>query len=57
MEPRLTFYKSRPDSLTAIQGDALDTNNAALENFTELAGRVLPALLFSLSGLSKLGGI
>jgi putative oxidoreductase len=33
----------------------INRRNAALENFTELAGRVLLASLFLLSGLSKLG--
>jgi putative oxidoreductase len=34
---------------------SINSRNAALENFTELAGRVLLASLFLLSGLSKLG--
>jgi putative oxidoreductase len=40
-----------PSNATA----SINSRNAALENFTELAGRVLLASLFSLSGLSKLG--
>jgi putative oxidoreductase len=34
---------------------SINSRNTALENFTELAGRVLLASLFLLSGLSKLG--
>jgi putative oxidoreductase len=34
---------------------SINSRNAALVNFTELAGRVLLASLFLLSGLSKLG--
>src|ERR1700683_2812336 len=39
----------------AVSGSARSSRKGTLENFTELAGRVLLAVLFLLSGLGKLG--
>jgi putative oxidoreductase len=39
----------------AVSGSASFSRKGTLENFTELAGRVLLAVLFLLSGLGKLG--
>ena len=39
----------------AVSGSASSSRKGTLENFTELAGRVLLAVLFLLSGLGKLG--
>jgi putative oxidoreductase len=39
----------------AVSGSANASRKGTLENFTELSGRVLLAVLFLLSGLGKLG--